>query len=59
MAGKGKSISDGSHLQQRRREYLSVEVCAIMLKWTCTERIIGAPIDYGQNEHSVISFALH
>lgn len=29
-----------------------------MLKWTCVKRILCAPLDYGQNERPVISFAL-
>ena len=39
-------------------EYGVIVAHAIVLIWTCTERIIGAPTAYGQNERSVISFAL-
>ena len=28
--------------------YAVIVACAIMLKWTCTERFAGVPIDYGQ-----------
>ncbi len=41
------------------KRYAVIVARAIMLKWTCVERILCASVDYGQNEHSAISFALH
>lgn len=34
-------------------EYAVIVACAIMLKWTCAERIIGAPIDYGLMKNKI------
>lgn len=31
--------------------YAVIVARAIMLKWTCVEQIIGAPLDYGQAAH--------
>ena len=56
---KAPGMLRGLMLYSVPKEYAVIVARAIIPIWTCAERIIGAPLDYGQNEHSVISFALH
>lgn len=41
------SISQGFVCYSVPIGYVVIVACAIMLKWTCAERFMVAPIDYG------------
>ena len=46
----GKQIS-GLVCYSVSKGYAVIVARAIMMKWTCTERFAGVPIDYGQAAH--------
>ena len=45
--GKALRLTQGLLLYSVPKVYAVIVACAIMMKWTCTERILCAPIDYG------------